>query len=229
MGRVRPLLGLIAVALGVAIAVDGVGALRRVLELAVDAGPFLLIGLGAVALLRSLAPTSAWAGAGVLVVAGTIWLLADLHHIEVQLSGRLAAVALIMVGLALTLVRPARGVHATQGVMGRTAVVFAREWRVGADAPPQLIARAFLTQLTTDLSAVRDASRLAVLVTILSGRCEMIVPDDWLIIPGRLDAARGIRIDDRRQARPLADADAAPLELTIHVSGFLGTVLIRTS
>ncbi|MFA1546710.1 LiaF transmembrane domain-containing protein [Actinomadura chokoriensis] len=243
MTRTRVLLGLVAVAVGAALAAGGSDALRRGGEVLTEIAPFLLVAVGAIILLRSVLPRDRTVvGPALLVVAGLAWLAVNRDWFGSEAMRPFASAVLVAGGVAVAMSSGRRDLNIDTGVRRCMAVVLPRVSRI-AQVPRKLIVRALAGDVVIDLSQARlpRQREIEIDLALLYGHVEILVPDDWAVVHGRLETARWIRLNGRLDPPyaysppPASDEDEPDWHggrggVVLNISGIGGSVvLVRTS
>ncbi|WP_433334545.1 LiaF transmembrane domain-containing protein [Spirillospora sp. CA-294931] len=234
MTRTRVLLGLAAVAVGAALAAGGVDALRRGGEALVSAMPYLLIGAGAIILLRTLLPRGqAMAGPALLIAVGATWLVVSRDWFASEAARPFASAVLVAGGVALAMSRRSRDFDIDTGVWRCTTVLVPRK-SLFDRAPRKLVVRALAGDVAVDLTGARLPLEKEVDIDLflLFGHVRLAIPREWVVVHGRLETARGIRLDGDLDP-PYTHSDEGPVwhggrgGVVLNVSGVGGTIVLE--
>jgi hypothetical protein len=224
---------------GGAIAAGGTSALLAVsivtIHVTIHAVPIILIAVGALALIRVLAPPGAWLGPLLLIAAGTVWLAFQTDRISTHGLEYLLAPTLIWGGILMAMMpadpRPGNGAADPDKPVRRVnAIIWSRRPKLGQRLPAQLTARAVLGMLTIDLTGkdppLMTPHQIEINLSIFAGRIELHVPDGWSVQIGRVEAIRGISFDGKADP-PLEPGDKDKVRhMNVHVLGLGGAVRI---
>lgn len=222
------LLGMVLVAVGVVLVLDRMGGTREALPVLRRWWPLAIILLGLWNLVRFIPrPWSFW-GPIIVVLGGSVTLLATLGHLPDGAWRSAWPVALIAIGLAVGLVeveQPERGGRWVR----ETAVLRGKRFVIAEDLPAYAKATAIFGHLVIDLtpSAIDDKPLKAteLNITALCGHVEVLIPATWRIVS---HPAVGIRA---RVSAPSRDGASGNGErpLDVHVLGVFGRAELKQS
>jgi hypothetical protein len=243
--RWQALLALLAVSTGSVLIAAGPPGLAHLGALLLDNAGWLLIGLGAIALLSAIAPAGALLGPLVLILAGLV--IVGWPRPEVwALSG-----GVITLGGGLFVIRSTRSAGSKHDpVMRRWTMLFRGTVPLkDSTCPDQLFLTAIAGgPLIADLGAADPPSAdvMEVLITCWGGCVHLQVPKHWTVVGGRLAASTMIFVKgelDSKQLVPdrwklngstlkaLTQKNAAQsgedsILVIVHVMGFGGAVTL---
>ncbi|SNR35211.1 LiaF transmembrane domain-containing protein [Actinomadura mexicana] len=240
MTRTRVLLGLVAVATGAALAAGGSDALRRGVEVFAQTAPYLLLAAGAIILLKSVLPREQTvAGPAFLVVAGLTWLAVARDWFASETMRPFASAVLVVGGVAVAMSSGRRDLDIDTGVRRCMAIVMPRVSRF-AQAPRKLVVRALAGDVVIDLSEARlpRQQEMEIDLALLYGYVQILIPEGWAVVRGRLETARRIRLDGKLDPPyvysppPASDADGPDWHggrggVVLNISGIGGSVVLR--
>lgn len=233
MSRARVGVGLVAVAVGTAWAVGGIGSVatpaRRLAELL----PLLLVLGGALAILLVVVPRGALAGPVLLVSVGLLGVAAEDGMLRKLYLVRIPAFILVGVGVIVAMSRSEK-VQIDTGIKRFTAILFPVHRRIYGRAPVKIIARAMFGSLRLDMSRADPSlrtDRVLVDITCIVGRIEIILPREWEVQAGRVELARHITFEGSLKSTNIASTeqkDQCGKNLAeINVFGWRGFVIVR--
>jgi hypothetical protein len=230
-------LSLVLIAAGAALAAGGPAVFAAVAAFGWQHLHFLLFGVAGVMVLVAAVPRRALAVALVFVVlgSGVVMFRSDgvSDTARVTVAGMLAVLGLL---LAVELDRRLE----VSLDRRRWTVLFPRRMR--ARTVPGVIRLAAVTgTLIADLSgAVAGEALTELFLTNWYGHIEVVLPDDWRLVPGRVVGARTGRLageldsaeafedpggKDRKRIEELLRADSTPV-VVLHLVGFGGDVTL---
>lgn len=186
------MLSLVFVAVGAALAAGGPTALLAVVSFVWRNAAVLLFVLGGVALFSAIVPPGTWAGPAVFILLGLGVVLVRSGFSDT--IGRFGvAVALVGVGLVLA-VEP--GPRRTLDLRRRRwAVLFPRRATVSS-VPARVRLVAVGNRFTLDFSEARCQSTVVeFFLSIWCAHVTLVLPTDWVVVAGRVTAARGVRLE----------------------------------
>jgi hypothetical protein len=253
MGRSRTLIGLLLVSIGSTLAVAGPGGLGRVGLLFASHLYLVFFAAAGLSLFLTVLPRGTRAAPAGLFVAGLIAYVAD-HHgwWHASQPWALAGLMIVLAGGGLSMTASGRKRSEDFDPVQRAwAIGFPRTVAFpGTEWTPGLIsAYAIGTKLTIDLRKPAEARGKYVELAIACwvARVEIVLPDHWPVVAGRLAQTKGIRFsgsldsnetftDPRDQLqfnrlnnvveewRRLHQADPDPAVVVVHVLGLGGEV-----
>jgi len=242
------LLGLVAVSAGVAWGTGGTAALRKGIEALTEVLPFLLIGIGSIILLRAVLPRGqAVVGPALLIAVGVVWIGTSYGLVDLAAVRPLGSAVLIAGGAVVAMSRRSSELDIDTGVRSCTALIFPRSPRF-AGTPRKYVIRALAGDVILDLSRtpLPPEDEIVFDLFLLYGYVRLTLPKDWVVVHGRLETARRIRLDGTLDEpykyvppEPSDDGDDEDEEMPewhggrggaiLNISGFGGTlVLVRS-
>jgi len=223
------------IAVGMLVAVLGTawwaGALPELWASAVNAMPYMLLGLGVVGGLRVLAPWSALAGPILLLVVAVVWLLVRYEILDTGVFQAGLAGALVFGGFVLALTGRS-GESESRIVRRYRSVLWPRKVKLTEMAPGKLSAVAVLAPLNVDLTSSEFPSSFRAIeidITVLAGHIDLVFPTDWSVVLGRIHG-RGIHLDGKLDlVQPFhspADLPSHGKWVIINIMGLTGGVTL---
>lgn len=229
MSRARVAIGLAAVALGTAWLSGTVAALPRT---AIAAAPYVLIGVALLAVAQVVAPPASLIGPGLVLAAGTVWLVVRQRLLADVGSAEVVAGLVVVSGCLVALVG-SRPQWRPERLRRHVAVLWGR-YSVTGRAPAKLAVTALLGSAVvtvddgTDFPAGVEAMVLD--LTVLCGRIEIHLPGDWKVVTGRV-LERGLHLEGRVEpVAPVLSPTALPESMTaekvvvVNLTGLWGAV-----
>ncbi|GAB3873144.1 hypothetical protein ACFQ1S_00770 [Kibdelosporangium lantanae] len=192
MPRWGTLLALLAISTGSVLVAAGPPGLAHLGTLLWDNAGWLLLSLGGLSLLATVAPKGSLLGPLVLVVLGLVVLGWPRPEIWALTGGVMA------VGGAFLLVK--QPITATNDpVVRRSAVLFPRSFTLSALGlgPSRLYLRTVGTRLVADATWMAPPPKdvLELVVSCWGGRVELKLPMHWTVVAGRLSATKLISFE----------------------------------
>jgi hypothetical protein len=215
----RLLAALTLVGVGSAIAAGGPVGLAYVARAVWEHLDLLLVALAGSALLAAVAPRGTRAAPVALALVGVgihLWRNSGSSTAQVWLL--LGGTAILMGGWLGTAESTARdGGQPVDPVRRSVAVLFPRAIQISGQAPDQLFVLAVGVRVRVDLSLAQPPrfASTQVLVTCCAARIEVIVPNSWPVVAGRLAAAYGVRFTGRLDSNRSTPHPQEPAEAKI--------------
>lgn len=252
------IMSFVLVALGAVLATSGPGAPVRIgLWFLANAELMLLVAAG-LSLLLAIAPRGALTGPGVLVLAAlTVSSVRQRWWEQASSVWTMVGVLIVLLGGVIGLAsRPevvdVDPIHRRRIIM----VPWTRTIRLEADqkVPEVLSVIAVASRVVVDLRKAPEPKReiIEVAVSCWAANVQLLLPDSWAVVAGRLNAARRVRFSGSldspdpapypyrsktahrlvtlagdRKRRIGKDEVSGPVAVVIHVLGFLGYVSVR--
>jgi hypothetical protein len=254
--RVRLLLALALVAVGSPVAAGGPASLGRLASLVIANIHVPLLVLAAILILVSALPRGTRLGPMILIAGGLT--AYAVTHGQWRAGGLWTAMGalLVLLGGRIALLPGSRR-ERIDPVWRVTAVLFPRTLAVGKGerAPEQIAVVAIGTRVVVDLREPGrvDEALIELSLSCWAGHIEILLPDSWSVVGGRLASARGVTFrgqldstklfaDPRNQEmyEKLINTGAArrerhqeptgvdPAVVVVHVLGFGGAVELGT-
>lgn len=224
---------MLAVAAGTAWALGGMASLATFARTAADLIPIVLVLTGVAAILLVAVPRGALAGPVVLIFIGVIGIEVEHGMLRRSLSAHVAQVILIAAGVVVAMSRSKKSLIDT-GVERHHAILFPAHPRVSGRTRDKLIARAILGRLRLDLEKAKFPVRgpLWIDVTVVLGRFEVILPEGWEVVAGRIELARSMSFVGRLDSAETASTTEQQAEMggnlvVLNVQGWCGAVVVQ--
>lgn len=233
--RVRITLGLACVAAGTAWAVGGVHAIGAGASALLATVPALTVVVGVLIILRAAMPRGALAGPLVLIAAGSVALFIQFNAANYTVIYRMIPAMLVAGGVVVAMGRRSGEPDLPSIVLRYWSMLLPVSRRVQSPAPHKLIVYCLLGHLTLDFTQAAyptvSAPRITVDLTLLGGRVEFLLPDNWTVQAGRLSLAKGTQFSGRiglfDQAADEPSDDEFGLNLVVlNVQGWSGMVCL---
>jgi hypothetical protein len=171
-----------------------------------------------------------------------VWLALSQDWVGSDAARPFASAVLIAGGVAIAMSSRRRELDIDTGVSRCTTIVLPRTFQF-AQAPRKLIIRALAGDLVVDLSEALLPRQQEIEIDLLSlyGFIKILIPEEWMVVHGRLETAHRIRLDGKLDppyaySLPPSSGEDAPDwhggrgGVVLNVSGFGGSVvLLRTS
>lgn len=231
--RVRIALGLTGVAVSTAWAAGGPAALNNLSSLILETLPALAIIGGALILLRSITPSGALTGPLILIIVGSGAVGMQLGVVQASSISHFVPPLIALGSVLIAMINPQQ--PRSQTIVGRYgSLLVPNKSTVRGAAPHKLIARCFLGYLALDLTESdypRKADDITVDVTILGGRLEIHIPENWTLRPGKMDLARGTQFVGHLNSPGSISVDSVDQDgqtnlVVLNVQGWLGMLAI---
>jgi hypothetical protein len=253
--RARLLLALTLVAVGSPVAVAGPASLGRLAALVITNVYVPLLALAAVLIVVSALPRGTRMGPIVLIAGGLAAYAVTHGQWRAGAAWTAIGALLMLLGGSIALMPDGRR-ERIDPVRRVTAVLFPRTAAIGRGerAPEQIAVVVIGTRVVVDLREPGrvDEELIELSLSCWAGHIEILLPDSWSVVGGRLASARGVtfrgRLDstklfaeprnqemyerlmrigaERRQRHPEAGVDSAVV--VVHVLGFGGSVELGT-
>jgi hypothetical protein len=226
--RLRVAIGLLAVAAGATWAAGGTAALRDGAVLFLRTLPFVIAGAAILLLARAAVPRGRLGGPLLLLICGAVGVAVQ-FDIGVTFSARLMApTALILGGLLLSLSVRFGPDDDNEQNWTRTSIIWPVHEYLRGRAPARLILRSFLGDVSVDLLECHypmGENEVTIDITMIGGRLHLVVPLDWHLQPGRVELAKGMKLEGwMTRTSPLARNEDVERLVVLNLQGFRGTL-----